>query len=78
MEFSLTELIGYFASLGVLVSFFMKDIRRLRVINTIGCILFVAYGIMLHYSIPIIITNVAITAVNLYYLFLKKKDNAAG
>ena len=75
MQFSLTELIGYFASLGVLVSFFMKDIRRLRIINTIGCLLFVAYGIMLQYSIPIIITNVAITVVNMYYLLKTKKGN---
>jgi len=73
MQFSLTELIGYFASFGVLVSFFMKDIRRLRVINTIGCILFVIYGIMLEYSFPIIVTNVTITVVNIYYLAKKQK-----
>lgn len=69
---SLTEWIGYAASLGVLVSFLMKDIKVLRIINSIGCALFVAYGIMLS-SIPIIVTNVAILFVNAYYLF--KKEN---
>ncbi|MCW3085258.1 MAG: uroporphyrinogen decarboxylase [Bacteroidetes bacterium] len=75
MQFTLTEIIGYFASLGVLVSFLMKDITRLRIINTIGCCLFVAYGIMLQYSIPIIITNVTIIGINLYYL-VKAKNQA--
>lgn len=77
MQFSLTELIGYFASLGVLVSFFMKDIRRLRIINTIGCCLFVAYGIMLQYSFPVIVTNVTIIGVNIYYL-VKAKNETSG
>jgi len=68
MEFSLTESVGYFASFTVLVSFLMKDMKMLRIINTIGCALFVAYGLLLAYSIPVIITNVAIIGINLYYL----------
>ena len=66
--FSNTEIIGYLASAGVLFSFLMKDIRMLRLVNTAGCALFVGYGVLLHYSIPIIITNVAIIIVNIYYL----------
>ncbi len=69
---TLTEWIGYAASLGVLVSFLMKDIKILRIVNSVGCALFVAYGFMLG-SIPIIVTNVAILIVNAYYL-LKKED----
>lgn len=68
---SVTEWVGYAASLGVLVSFLMKDIKVLRIVNSVGCALFVAYGIMLG-SIPIILTNVAILFVNAYYLL--KKD----
>ncbi len=68
---TLTEWIGYAASLGVLVSFLMKDIKVLRIVNSIGCALFVVYGFMLG-SIPIIVTNVAILVVNAYYLL--KKD----
>ena len=76
MEISLVETIGYLASAGVLVSFTMKDVKRLRVVNTIGCILFVIYGFMmptLRVGLPIIITNAAIILVNFYYLFLNKK-----
>jgi len=71
MEINPTEIIGYLASLFVLLSFFKKDIRQLRIINSIGCGLLVIYGIMLP-SIPVIITNVAILLVNSYYLFWKK------
>jgi len=72
MEFNTTEIIGYLASLFVLLSFFNKDMRKLRLVNSVGCGLFVAYGILL-FSIPIIITNVAILCVNGYYLFVKKE-----
>jgi len=68
MIFDTTEAIGYLASLAVLISFLMKDIVKLRVINLIGCTFFVAYGILLSTSWPIIITNLAIITINLYYL----------
>ncbi len=74
MEFlgvSVTEWVGYAASLGVLLSFLMRDIRKLRMVNSIGCGLFVVYGVLLS-SIPIIITNAAILVINFYYLFLRK------
>ncbi|SCY18226.1 inner membrane protein [Nonlabens sp. Hel1_33_55] len=73
MEFNLTEVIGYLASLFVLLSFFNKDLRKLRIVNSVGCGLFVVYGILLG-SIPIILTNVAILMVNAYYLFIKKEN----
>lgn len=69
------ELIGYFASALVLLSFFMKNIKTLRMVNCVGCSFFVAYGVMLG-SIPIIITNVAILCVNFYYLVLKDRIDA--
>jgi hypothetical protein len=62
-----TEFIGYIASALVLVSFLMKNITRLRIINTVGCGFFILYGALLP-SAPIIITNSAIVMVNLYYL----------
>jgi hypothetical protein len=68
----MTELVGYAAMLFLLVSFLMKDIRRLRTLNTLACAFFVAYGFLLDISWPIIISNAAIFGINLYYLFLKK------
>lgn len=71
------ELIGYLASFMVLISFTMKDVKKLRLVNIIGCILFVIYGFLmpeLRIGLPIIIANVAICLVNVYYL-LKIKTN---
>jgi len=69
---SLTEWIGYIAMASLLVSFMMKDVTKLRIINSIGCGFFVAYGILLATSWPIVITNSAIICINFYYLFVKK------
>ncbi len=74
MEFNYIELVGYTASLIILISFILKDVTKLRIVNTVGCIFFVAYGFLLNpTSWPIIITNVAIIIVNLYYLLSPKK-----
>jgi hypothetical protein len=65
---SVTEWIGYLASLVLMISFLMKNINTLRIINSIGAMLFVIYGILLVTSWPIIITNTFILGVNIYYL----------
>jgi len=70
---TVTDWVGYAAMATVLVSFLMKDVKRLRIINSLGCLLFVIYGMMLSpLSWPIIITNTAIFCINVYYLVLKK------
>ncbi|MFN5415767.1 MAG: YgjV family protein [Flavobacteriia bacterium] len=66
-----TEYVGYAASLAVLISFLMKKMKPLRMVNIIGCGLFVTYGVLLG-SIPIIITNAAICCVHVYYLTKKE------
>ncbi|GAA3610811.1 uroporphyrinogen decarboxylase [Flavivirga amylovorans] len=77
MEFfgiSGVEWIGYAAMATVLISFLMKSVNKLRIVNSFGCLLFVFYGILLNpISMPIIITNTAIFCINLYYLLGKKK-----
>ena len=67
-----TEWVGYTASLVLIISFMMKKVSTLRVINSIGAILFIIYGILLEMAWPIIITNAFILLVNCYYLFFKK------
>lgn len=64
--------VGYAAMATVLVSFLMKSVTRLRLINSLGCLFFVIYGFLLEpISMPIIITNTAILIINLYYLIKK-------
>lgn len=75
MEMNLVDYIGYLAMATLLVSFMMKSVTRLRIINSIGCAIFVLYGFMLEpIAMPIIVTNGAIILINLYYLFFAPKS----
>ena len=65
---TLTEYLGYLASIVIMISFLMKNMITLRVINSIGGFLFIIYGILLSMSIPIIATNTFVVGVNIYYL----------
>ncbi len=67
MAFSATELIGYAASVLVVVSLAMTSVVRLRVISLVGSVTFIVYGVLIG-SIPIILTNVAVAVLNLVHL----------
>lgn len=69
---SLTEIVGYIAMALLLMSFLMKDVKKLRLINSVACAFFVAYGFLLVTSWPIIISNSAIIGINIYYLLIRK------
>jgi hypothetical protein len=71
-----TEYIGYVASGIVLLSFLMRKMFFLRIVNTVGCVFFIVYGMMLG-SIPIILTNTAIVLINVYYLTKRNKQSTA-
>jgi hypothetical protein len=68
IHLSVTEYIGYLASIVIMISFIMKNIITLRIINLIGGLLFIVYGILLSMSIPIIVTNTFVVGANFYYL----------
>lgn len=70
---TITEWIGYIASIVLIISFMMKNVNTLRIVNSVGALLFVVYGIMLTISWPIIITNSFILVLNIYYLTKKDK-----
>jgi len=72
LDISLTDWIGYLAMGTLLVSFMMKNVTKLRIINSFGCAFFIIYGVMLATSWPIILTNSAIICINLYYLLVNK------
>jgi len=71
----MTEYIGYIASGVVLISFLMKNMNTLRMVNCVGCLLFVTYGVLLE-SIPVVITNLAICGINVFYLIKAQKEKA--
>lgn len=56
-----------------MISFSMKDVTKLRMINCLGCISFIIYGFMLNISWPIVISNAFILSMNLYHLIRRDK-----
>lgn len=62
------EILGYVASLVVLVSLVMSSIKRLRWINLFGAMLFSAYGFFIG-SIPTGMMNLGIVVIDMYYLY---------
>jgi len=77
MELTTVEIVGYLASIVILCSFTMKDVKKLRMVNIVGCLLFVIYGFMMptiRIGLPIIITNAAIMGINIYYSFIAKQS----
>lgn len=68
MDYSLLkELIGYAASLIILVSLLMTNVFRLRLINGVGSVLFAAYGWLIG-SWPVCLINLVIAGIDAWYL----------
>ncbi len=61
------EMIGYIGSALVLVSFLMVSVFKLRVVNSIGSIIFTVYAIIIG-SYPTAIMNFCLVLINIYYL----------
>ena len=61
------EIIGILAGIVVLLSFIPKDLKYIRIINIIGCILFVIYGIGIN-SISIWLTNGILGVIHIFRL----------
>ncbi|MEP1125291.1 MAG: hypothetical protein ABJH68_15515 [Ilumatobacter sp.] len=61
------ELLGYVASGLVVLGLTMRSLVRLRTISLVGSITFLAYGVLIG-SVPIMITNVCIAAINIWFL----------
>jgi hypothetical protein len=62
------EIIGWIATIGTLVSFAVKDMRNLRLINGLASIVWIVYGI-LKVDNPIIVINSAVIVMHLYWFY---------
>jgi uncharacterized protein with PQ loop repeat len=68
------ETIGYLAPAFLVLSFLFKDMVKLRLINSIGCVFFIVYGFLIS-AYPVVIANAIVVAINIYHLFFAKKQN---
>jgi len=67
----LTQISGYAASVFLIISFLLKDQKKLRALNLIGCVFFVIYGFRLGFQWPIIIPNTIIAFTQVYHLWIR-------
>lgn len=65
---TILELIGYFASFLVLISLLMTSVVKLRIINTIGSLIFAIYAVLIR-SYPTAVMNFCLVGINLYFLW---------
>ena len=70
------EIIGLTATLFVLLSFLMKRIELVRIINIIGAVLFVIYGVCIN-ALSTWLLNGILIVIHIVYLtiYLTKKKN---
>ena len=62
------ETLGWIATIGTLVSFAVKDMWKLRLINGLASIVWIVYGI-LKVDNPIIVINSAVIIMHLYWFY---------
>lgn len=74
----MVTLLGYIATLATMVSFLIKDMFRLRVCNTIGCLLWILYGII-KWDTPIILVNCLILLIHIWWFVqhINEKNNTS-
>lgn len=63
----LVELVGILAGLLVLGSFLFKDQVKIRIVNAVGSVIFVVYGILIT-SYATIFLNSVMIVVHMHYL----------
>lgn len=73
----LVNYIGYAASFFVVLSFTLKSVNQIRVLNLIGCVLFVVYGFLNATTLwPVIIPNGLLSLIQVYHLLKGEKKLA--
>ena len=63
----LLEIWGYLSMVVVLLSMLMKDMKWLRITNSIACAMFIIYGYY-HQTYPVVIMNILVILINLIRL----------
>lgn len=67
MTATIAVIAGYVASLALAISLMVNNDLKFRWLNTIGCISFILYGVLIG-AFPVILTNGILLCINLYYL----------
>lgn len=68
MKSQIIEIIGYTGSFLVLVSFLMTSVFKLRIVNTIGSVIFMIYALIIK-SYPTAVMNFFLVLINIRFLW---------
>jgi Flp pilus assembly protein protease CpaA len=66
------DILGWVATAVVVGSFAIQDVRKLRIMNMIGSMLWIAYG-FLKQDNPIIFVNISIIIMHTYWFIKNRK-----
>ena len=64
---TILQLVGYFSTLLILISFLMTSVLKLRLVNLIGSAIFVVFAFLTK-SYPTAIMNVGLCIINIYFI----------
>lgn len=67
MQNQIIEIVGYIGSFLVLVSFLMTSVFKLRIVNTIGSLIFMIYALIIR-SYPTAVMNFCLVLINIRFL----------
>lgn len=69
------QVLGYAASFIIFISLTMKSIVKLRILNAVGCVVFVIFALKTN-SLPAVVMNIGIVLIDIYYLYaiVRTKD----
>lgn len=70
------EYVGYLASIFLGISLIVKDSLKFRIFNSLGCLAFVIYGIMLKAN-PVILANGILLVLNVFQLIKMLREKKA-
>ena len=71
------ELLGYVATIVTLISMMAKNMNLLRILNSVGCILWMSYGIIRNDN-PVIVVNSTILIIHLVALYKTYRNESLG
>ncbi len=64
---TLVELFGYLGSALVVISMLLTSVKKLRIVNTTGSVIFAIYALIIH-SYPTALMNFCLVTINIYQL----------
>jgi uncharacterized protein with PQ loop repeat len=67
------ETLGWIATAVVVGSFAIQDVKKLRIVNTAGSLLWIAYG-FLKQDNPVIFVNISIVLMHTYWFIKNRKS----